>query len=999
MMDVSTYVKNYSMSVENFVVKQLELLDFEREAEIEENKILRESTSLKLLQKKGICLPKLHITRLSTGLFGRLVINFQSILSNSLSTHSITSGDIVGIGNTNSDGKIEVITSGVVFRVTDSTITVAFDKNSDSQNLDYEDQFLLIKLANDVTYKRLKKALKTLETKSRESNFIDVLFGQKQPSTLENSIFDAMVFYNKQLNSTQKEAIKFALSQKEVSILHGPPGTGKTTTLVECLLQAVSQKLKVLACAPSNVAVDNLVEKLVPFKVKMVRLGHPARLISSIQQYSLDAIVAQYDGSDVIADMRKDMDKLMNKIEKAKGFGMRKSLWADNKTLVKEIKDREKEIVKQILKNADVILSTLTSASDDGPLKYIEKDHFDICFIDECSQSLEAACWIPLQMARRCILAGDHNQLPPTIISKTAEKAGLGLTLMERLLKLHGNSIKKMLTVQYRMHEKIMHWSSKNFYDDKLLADDSVCHHLLKDLNNVQDNENTSIPLLLIDTAGCGFYELETEDEESKGNEGEADIVCAHVKSLISSGIQSSDIAIITPYNLQVELLKSRLFKMFPKLEIKSVDGFQGREKEAVVLSLVRSNKEGEVGFLADQRRINVAVTRAKRHLTVVCDSQTVSHNDFLKLFVKYCEENGEVRVAFEYEKEIGQYVSTVKKKNKTNSAKKPVEKKIVEPQNLPRNEENWGNKAKRENERLEVESKYQKIIDDFINSKKESLIFSTSLSAFERRTVHELAEKMNLIHISSGEGAERHIQVKKSSAENAPVKCVNLSVQEKLSDNKTLNENLNCNKDVNTNGGMKPKSEDDSPCLDIQSSSGEKCCQVKKANVKQPINSSKADVQNKTGESHSAKEKLKYKIVNDSGTKKTKPKLKTLKLKDSVDASEDNFDDLIQQAMKADNTCSFESCKKGVAILSQVCQHCRCRFCFSHFMPEVHGCGDAAKAYARSQIRKDGVLYPGSGRPQKKTDAIKHSYLQKKLDKKLTELSQQRKSKPKPKE
>lgn len=344
------------------------------------------------------------------------------------------------------------------------------------------------------------------------------------------------------------------------------------------------------------------------------------------------------------------------KIEKARKSAARKSLWAENKNLLKEMKERQKSIVKQILTNADVILSTLTTASLDGPLKHVEKNHFDVCFIDECSQALETACWIPLTLVKKCVIAGDHNQLPPTIISEKAAKKGLSVTLMERVLKLHGDSIKMMLTLQYRMNEIIMQWPSKQLYESKLIAHESVKSHLLSDVCGIESNDDTTAPLLMIDTAGCELYELHAEDEESKGNEGEADLVFVHVENLVKSGVQPSDIAVITPYNLQVELIRSRFSEKYSKVEVKSVDGFQGREKEAVILSLVRSNDDGEVGFLSENCRINVAITRAKRHLAVICDSNTVSHSNFLKSFIQYCEEKGEIRSAFQYENQIGHY-------------------------------------------------------------------------------------------------------------------------------------------------------------------------------------------------------------------------------------------------------------------------------------------------------------------------------------------------------
>ncbi|GFS75387.1 DNA-binding protein SMUBP-2 [Nephila pilipes] len=310
-------------------------------------------------------------------------------------------------------------------------------------------------------------------------------------------------------------------------------------------------------------------------------------------------------------------------------------------------------IAKDILHDCDIVFCTLTSASSQGPLKYVNKNHFDVCIIDECSQAIEAACWIPLHMVKKCILAGDHNQLPPIILSKKAAKAGLKVTMMERLLKLHGDCIKIMLTTQYRMNQVIMQFPSKYLYENRLVAHDSVRSWLLKDLKGVKCNRNTTAPLLLIDTTGYDMHELRLEGNASRCNEGEADLVYLHVNGLVESGMSPADIGVITPYKLQAGLIKSRLGMKYPSLEINCVDGFQGREKEAIVLSLVRSNTRGEVGFLAENQRINVAITRAKRHLAIVCDRSTISCNRFLNTFIDYCIKNGEVRAAFQCEGDI----------------------------------------------------------------------------------------------------------------------------------------------------------------------------------------------------------------------------------------------------------------------------------------------------------------------------------------------------------
>ncbi|KAJ7381195.1 DNA-binding protein SMUBP-2 [Desmophyllum pertusum] len=553
--------------VSQFVVKTISLLNLERKTEIEETKSLQENISPKELQRRGVCLLKLRIRSRKTGLYGRSLLTFEVNkpgTDGKLPSHSVTPGDIVGLGWINADQKASDIASGIVSRVTQTAITVAFDETADSLTFDDDGPFKLIKLANDITHKRIKRALDTL-TKYREgpsAHLIDVLFGNLSPGPpLQIRPFTEggqmpCVFFNPNLDDSQRQAVKFALCQREVAIVHGPPGTGKTTTVVEIIIQAVKNlNMKVLACAPSNVAVDNMVEKLVKGKVKVVRLGHPARLLSVVQEHSLDALLSNSEGTAIVRDVRKDIDDTLTKVRKSRNPSEKKHLKQEIKSLRGELRQREDKAITEILTKADVVLATNTSASSDGPLKLVKLEHFDLAVIDEVAQSLEAGCWIPLLRAPRCVLAGDHLQLPPTILSMEAAKQGLEVTLMERLIKLLGDGAVRMLTTQYRMNEAIMKWSSEKLYEGRLIADSSVKSHLLKDLPGIQETDETSLPLLLIDTAGCDVREKEVEDEVSKGNEGEADIVAAHVVALITAGLQPSDIAVIAPYNLQEKLV------------------------------------------------------------------------------------------------------------------------------------------------------------------------------------------------------------------------------------------------------------------------------------------------------------------------------------------------------------------------------------------------------------------------------------------------------------
>ncbi|KFQ14878.1 DNA-binding protein SMUBP-2, partial [Leptosomus discolor] len=566
----------------------------------------QESVSLKELQRRGVCLLKLQAASQRTGLYGRLLVTFQPRKCDSdaeLPYNSFGPGDIVGLYD--SAGQADPLSTGIVTRVTSRAVTVAFEESQgDVLSLDREGSYRLLKLANDVTYRRLTKALTALKQYhgGPASDLIDVLFFSSEPSAFSET--KPPKLYNDSLDASQREAVSFSLAQRELAIVHGPPGTGKTTTLVEIILQAVQQGLKVLCCAPSNVAVDNLVERLAGYRAPILRLGHPARLLEPIQQHSLDAVLAHGDNAQIVADIRKDIDQAFAKTKKAQDKGERSHFLGEIKALRKELKEREETAMAAALTRASVVLATNTGASSDGPLKLLPENHFDLVVIDECAQALEASCWIPLLKAPKCILAGDHKQLPPTIISHKAAAKGLALSLMERLVERYGEKTVKMLTVQYRMHEAIMQWASSELYGGRLTAHPSVAQRLLRDLPGVASTEETAIPLLLIDTAGCGLFELEVEDEQSKGNPGEVQLAGLHIQALVEAGVKARDIAVVAPYNLQVDMLREHLCHRYPELEIKSVDGFQGREKEAVILSFVRSNRKGEVGFLAEERRI-----------------------------------------------------------------------------------------------------------------------------------------------------------------------------------------------------------------------------------------------------------------------------------------------------------------------------------------------------------------------------------------------------------
>ncbi|NXL94262.1 SMBP2 protein, partial [Alectura lathami] len=952
----------------------------------------QENVSLKELQRRGVCLLKLQAASQRTGLYGRLLVTFQPGRHDSgaeLPYNSFGPGDIVGLYDSVSRG--DPLSTGIVTRVTSKAVTVAFEDSGDGVlSVEREGSYRLLKLANDVTYNRLKKALNALKQYrgGPASDLIDVLFFSSEPSAFRET--KPLKLHNDSLDASQQEAVSFSLAQRELAIIHGPPGTGKTTTVVEIILQAVQQGLKVLCCAPSNVAVDNLVERLAGHRARILRLGHPARLLEPIQQHSLDAVLARSDNAQIVADIRKDIDQAFAKTKKAQDKGERSHFLGEIKALRRELKEREETAMTAALTHASVVLATNTGASSDGPLKLLPENHFDLVVIDECAQALEASCWIPLLKAPKCILAGDHKQLPPTIVSHKAAAGGLSLSLMERLSEGYGEKAVRMLTVQYRMHQAIMQWASSELYGGRLAAHPSVAQHLLRDLPGVTSTEETAIPLLLIDTAGCGLFELEVEDEQSKGNPGEVQLAGLHIQALVEAGVKAKDIAVVAPYNLQVDMLREHLCHRYPELEIKSVDGFQGREKEAVILSFVRSNRKGEVGFLAEERRINVAVTRARRHVAIICDSRTVGGQPFLGRLLEHVGQHGEVRSAFEYldglVPENYSHEGGRQQGAKAAAGSKPAPggklKAAAGTKAAPqkRGKHFAPSASERESSGTKDDTdRFKAMLAAFLESSEVQLDFPPSLNSHDRMLVHLLAEEHGLQHVSTGEGRDRYISIRKKGSAQTPVPPAAARSEQhpppQLQD---------------------PSGEAPAPAKPGESSEGSGKVDLKSLHLErvQREKARREEVARKGTEPSTG-------LQGSSSRKKEKSEAKGKAAgKAAADgATEEDIDALISAAMKADNTCSFPRCKASVTTLGQLCLHCSRRYCLSHHIPEVHGCGDRAKAQARQRISREGVLYPGSGPRDKALDPAKRAHLQRRLDKKLNELTSQRRGKKKDKE
>ncbi|KAB5529686.1 hypothetical protein DKX38_019767 [Salix brachista] len=480
-----------------------------------------------------------------------------------------------------------------------------------------------------------------LHKKNLSIAVVATLFGDKEDvawleendlASWDEADFDERL--GKPFDDSQQRAITLGLNKKRpLLIIQGPPGTGKSDLLKELIALAVGQGERVLVTAPTNAAVDNMVEKLSNIGLNIVRVGNPARISSAVASKSLGDIVnsklatfrTEFERKK--SDLRKDLSHCLK--DDSLAAGIRQLL----KQLGKTLKKKEKETVREVLSSAQVVLATNTGAAD--PL-IRRLDAFDLVVIDEAGQAIEPSCWIPILQGKRCILAGDQCQLAPVILSRKALEGGLGVSLLERASILHEGVHATNLTTQYRMNDAISSWASKEMYSGLLKSSSTVTSHLLVDSPFVKPTWITQCPLLLLDTrmpygslsVGCEEH-LDPAGTGSFYNEGEADIVVQHVFSLIFSGVRPTAIAVQSPYVAQVQLLRERLD------ELPEADGVE-----------VRSNTLGAVGFLGDSRRTNVAITRARKHVAVVCDSSTICHNTFLARLLRHIRYFGRVKHA-----------------------------------------------------------------------------------------------------------------------------------------------------------------------------------------------------------------------------------------------------------------------------------------------------------------------------------------------------------------
>lgn len=495
----------------------------------------------------------------------------------------------------------------------------------------------------------LKQAIVCSEDQSTaSSNLIQVLTGNRKPGfTRPGASHDVPT-----LNEDQQEAVLKIVRANELAIIHGPPGTGKTTTLVQAIkMMSKQNNLPILVVAPSNTAVDLLSAKLAQEGLDVLRIGNPSRVSEKMLSMTLDMRIAAHKDMKDIRALKKQAAEFKNMAHKYKrNFGraeqeQRKALFNEAHKIMKEVANTEKYISDQVIAKAQVITATLIGANHHS----IRHMKFDTVVIDEAGQALEPACWVPILKAEKVVFAGDHHQLPPTIKSTGAVKRALSSTLLEKCVTLHPESV-LLLKEQYRMHCDIMEYSSRVFYGGLLKANENVGSRLLF---------AGDAPLLFVDTAGCGFEEK--QEGTSLSNPEEAGFILNHLHQYINelkihySKEQFPSIGIISPYQQQVKMLKEafanhpELYAYADHVSINSVDSFQGQERDIMYIGLTRSNSANNIGFLADTRRINVAMTRAKQKLVIVGDSATLGNLQFYSDLMTFTEEKNAYKSAWEY--------------------------------------------------------------------------------------------------------------------------------------------------------------------------------------------------------------------------------------------------------------------------------------------------------------------------------------------------------------
>lgn len=623
----------------DYFKKLLELLKIEREEDYNQYRKLTEQTSVSERRANGLTWYPVAIRGNEMSRGDYLTVELERTTHQDIS-HQFRFG-IPAVFFGNHDPKSDRV-EGTVTHVNANRLKITL-RTDELPDWTRDGKLGIDVLFDDNSYEEMQSALRqAMAIYAKGANdsttrLVEILTGEKAP-TFQEQLFQVPI---PKLNSSQQSAVHKIMSANELAIVHGPPGTGKTTTLVQAIKTLIKKdNQKILVVAPSNTAVDLLSEKLHEEGLNVLRVGNPNRVTERLMSLTLDSKMAEHPQMKESKRLKKQAQEFKNMAHKYKrNFGkserdQRKLLFDEAHKIMKEVGNAEQYIIDDLIAKAQVITATLVGANH-----YTVRDvRYHTVVIDEAGQALEPACWIPILKSQKVILAGDHCQLSPTIKSDVAARNGLSTTLLEKCVEAHPEAV-TLLEEQYRMNEQIMGYSSQIFYQNKLKAHTSVAKRVL-----FADDK----PVLFIDTAGCGFEEK--LEGTSSTNPEEAALLLKHLAQFTiewqaqNTGESFPSIAIISPYKQQIQVLNEQLMHIpelppyLSNIAANTVDSFQGQERDIVYISMTRSNQEGIIGFLADTRRMNVAMTRARKKLVVVGDSSTLAQFPFYADFISYTE-------------------------------------------------------------------------------------------------------------------------------------------------------------------------------------------------------------------------------------------------------------------------------------------------------------------------------------------------------------------------
>jgi len=594
--------------------------------------------------KDGICLYPVLFQ--DTRIVGeeKMIVSFR-LPDDIAEEHAFQPGSAIKIFQTNKEtGAIVRMSEGMIELIHENKAEVSYTAKKPHQWIEQEHGIGIHLTFSQYTYSVMEKALDDLQkaSESRLAQLRDILMGN------ENAvIFNDLPFIEGWLNPSQQLAVNRILSSQDVAIIHGPPGTGKTTTLVEAIIETLKTERQVMVCAYNNIAVDIIAEKLMEKNISVVRIGNPAKVTDELLNVTYDAKYYEHPFYSDILSCKKNIKDLQTNLMyvASRDYKKRNALNTELNNYRYAAELLAIRIKSSIFMDNRVVAATMIGSAN----KILRDMTFSTVFIDEAAQALEPACWVPITKARRVVFAGDHRQLPPTVKSYEAAREGLMHTLFEKIIERKPECSTLLLT-QYRMHEAIMNFSSQWFYGNRLTASERVRDKKLID---------NDIPVEWIDTSLCKYYENRQTAGTSIYNMEEVDLVVqtlsGYIEKLDASRILDEKVTfgIISPYAAQVDLFRKEIYpnKHFEQflshklIAIKTIDGFQGQERDVIIISLVRSNKRSGIGFLADYRRINVAMTRAKKKLFLIGDSATLCGDPFFRALYLYVQKNGLVTV------------------------------------------------------------------------------------------------------------------------------------------------------------------------------------------------------------------------------------------------------------------------------------------------------------------------------------------------------------------